>query len=196
MQRPPQIILNLIIINALAFFAKSVFDGSVDYGELISSLYLYPVYTPFFKPYQLVTYMFLHADIFHLLFNMLGLWMFGSVMEKMWGMKRFIIFYFACGLVAGVTQMLLGQGASIGASGAIMGVLVAFGMTFPNTELFIMPIPFPVKAKWAISGFILIDLLSGLADASNDPIAHFAHLGGALAGFLIMLLWKNNKKQY
>jgi membrane associated rhomboid family serine protease len=127
---------------------------------------------------------------------MLGLWMFGSVMEKMWGAKRFIIFYFACGIIAGVAQMFLGEGHSIGASGAIMGVLVAFGMTFPNTELFIMPIPFPVKAKWAISGFIAIDLLSGLADASNDSIAHFAHLGGALAGFLIMLLWKNNKKHY
>jgi rhomboid-like protein len=196
MQRPPQIILNLIIINALACFAVNVFGESVEYGELIGSLALYPVTTRFFSPYQLVTYMFLHADIFHLLFNMLGLWMFGSVMEKMWGAKRFIIFYFACGIIAGVAQMFLGAGPSIGASGAIMGVLVAFGMTFPNTELFIMPIPFPVKAKWAISGFIAIDLLSGLADASNDPIAHFAHLGGALAGFLIMLLWKNNKKHY
>lgn len=196
MQRPPQIILNLIIINALAFFAFSAFENNPEYQEVLGSLPLYRFDSDLFKPYQLVTYMFLHADVFHLLFNMLGLWMFGSVMEKMWGMKRFIIFYFACGLVAGVIQMLLGQGASIGASGAIMGVLVAFGMTFPNTELFIMPIPFPVKAKWAISGFILIDLLSGLADASNDPIAHFAHLGGALAGFLIMLLWKNNKKQY
>jgi len=196
MQRPPQVILNLIIINALAFFAESVFGNSMEYGELINSMALYPVDTPFFRPYQLLTYMFLHADIFHLLFNMLGLWMFGSIMEKMWGIKRFIIFYFACGLVAGVTQMFLGQGASIGASGAIMGVLVAYGMTFPNTELFIMPIPFPIKAKWAISGFIVIDLLSGLADSTNDPIAHFAHLGGALAGFLIMLLWRNNKRYH
>ena len=119
--------------------------------------------------------------------------MFGSVMEKIWDTKRFLIFYFACGIAAGLTQMFLGQGPSIGASGAIMGVLVAFGFTFPNTELFIMPIPFPVKAKWAISGFIVIDLVSGLADTSGDPIAHFAHLGGAAAGFLIVLLWKKNR---
>ena len=194
MQRTSPVVLNLIIINALAFFAVNVFGNDVAYEELINSLALYPIETILFRPYQLLTYMFLHADIFHLLFNMLGLWMFGTVIEKMWGAKRFIIFYLACGIIAGVTQMFFGIGPSIGASGAIMGVLVAFGMTFPNTELFIMPIPFPVKAKWAISGFIVIDLLSGLAGSENDPIAHFAHLGGAIAGFLIMLLWKKNKK--
>jgi membrane associated rhomboid family serine protease len=146
--------------------------------------------------------------------------MFGSLMEKLWGPKRFLTFYLICGLVAGLSQMgsyaytywsvdhsilspdefimyqnmLLGN-VTVGASGAIMGILVAYGYTFPNTQLFIMPIPFPIKAKWAITGIIVMDIIGGLTNSASDNIAHFAHLGGALAGLLIVLFWNRNNRQ-
>ena len=173
-----------------------------------------------FRPYQLVTHMFMHGGIFHLLFNMLALWMFGTMIEKVWGPKRFLVFYLVCGLGAALAQMgsytfdfwqidqltlsadnyeiyqtNLRIGCTVGASGAIMGVLAAFGYLFPNTKLFIMPIPFPVKAKWAILGIIALDVFGGVSRTPNDNIAHFAHVGGALIGFLIVLYWNKTNKQ-
>ena len=162
----------------------------------------------------------MHGGIFHLLFNMLALWMFGSLIERAWGPKRFLIFYLVCGVAAAVTQLAsyaydyrhidgmnlsleqvieyqnaLRASYTVGASGAIMGVLAAFGYLFPNTELFIMPIPFPVKAKWAVIGIIALDVFGGISKTANDNVAHFAHVGGALAGFLIVLYWNKTKKQ-
>ena len=173
-----------------------------------------------FRPYQLVTHMFMHGGLFHLLFNMLALWMFGTMIERIWGPKRFLIFYLVCGLGAALAQMgsytydywqidhsilsadlydqyqtALRLNCTVGASGAIMGVLAAFGYLFPNTKLFIMPIPFPVKAKWAIIGIIALDVFGGISRTPNDNIAHFAHVGGALIGFLIVLYWNKTNKQ-
>ncbi len=219
-QRTTPIVLNLIIINALVFLAQSVFGGMEQLNRVNDLFALHHYKSTEFRPYQLVTHMFMHGGIFHLLFNMLALWMFGTMIEKVWGPKRFLVFYLVCGLGAALAQMgsyafdfwqidqlnlsaddyeiyqtNLRIGCTVGASGAIMGVLAAFGYLFPNTKLFIMPIPFPVKAKWAILGIIALDVFGGVSRTPNDNIAHFAHVGGALIGFLIVLYWNKTNKQ-
>ena len=218
--RTSTIVLNLIIINALVYLAQSVFGGVEGNSKFTELFALHHYKSKAFEPYQLVTHMFMHGSFFHLLFNMFALWMFGGLMEKLWGPKRFLSFYMICGLVAGLAQMgsyaftywnvdhsilspdefimyqnILLSNATVGASGAIMGILVAYGYTFPNTQLFIMPIPFPIKAKWAITGIIAMDIFGGISNSASDNIAHFAHLGGALAGFLIVLYWNRNNRQ-
>ena len=216
------IVTNLIIINSLVFFAQMAFGGMEPMSKVNDLFALHHYKSDAFRPYQLVTHMFMHGGFFHLFLNMLGLWMFGGLMEKIWGPKRFLIFYFICGLAAAVAQManytyaywgidhsilsneaaayfqeIWLRNATIGASGAIMGILAAYGYTFPNTQLFIMPIPFPIKAKWAIIGIIAMDVFGGIANSSKDDIAHFAHVGGAIAGFLIVLYWnKKNKTNF
>jgi membrane associated rhomboid family serine protease len=221
-QRTTPIVLNLIIINVLVFFAQTAFGGNADLNSVNDLFALHHYKSEVFRPYQVVTHMFMHGGIFHLLFNMLGLWMFGSVVERAWGPKKFLIFYLICGIGAALTQMgsyafdywqldhntisaelevqyqvAMRIGCTVGASGAIMGVLAAFGYLFPNTELFIMPIPFPVKAKWAILGIIALDVFGGVSRVPDDNIAHFAHVGGALIGFLLVLYWnKTNKKTF
>lgn len=219
-QRTSPVVLNLIIINALAYFAQVAFGGSAPLNKVNDLFALHHYKSDVFQPYQLVTHMFMHGSIFHLLFNMLALWMFGSIIERLWGAKKFFIFYLICGLAAGLAQMgnyaydfwqidhasistelnaqyqiAMRMGCTVGASGAIMGILAAYGYLFPNTQLFIMPIPFPVKAKWAILGIIALDVFGGVSKASNDNVAHFAHLGGALVGFLIVLYWNKTNKQ-
>ena len=192
----PPIVLNLIIINVLFFFAQLLLGGNSGFiGELLNKLALFPIDSGIFQPYQLISYMFLHAGFSHLLLNMFGLWMFGSLMENLWGPKRFVIFYVACGLAAGIAQLLLGNGPAVGASGAIMGLLVAYGYTFPNTQLFVFPIPFPIKAKWAVIGILALDIFGGLSNSPADNIAHFAHLGGAVIGFIIVLYWNRTNRQ-
>ncbi|HPH86406.1 MAG TPA: rhomboid family intramembrane serine protease [Ferruginibacter sp.] len=219
-QRTTPIVLNLIIINALVYFAQVAFGGGSNVNTISDLFALHHYKSDVFKPHQLITHMFMHGGFFHLLFNMLALWMFGTLIERAWGPKRFLIFYLICGVVAAVTQLasyaydyrhidgmnlnldqvieyqnILRASYTVGASGAIMGVLAAFGYLFPNTELFIMPIPFPVKAKWAVLGIIALDVFGGISKTTNDNIAHFAHVGGALAGFLIVLYWNKTKKQ-
>ena len=173
-----------------------------------------------FEPYQIATHMFAHGNFMHILFNMFVLWMFGRTLENVWGPKRFLLFYLICGVGAAIahlgiqyirseqllaaleagtsTEGLIGAIApAVGASGAIMGLLVAFAYLFPNTELFIMFIPVPVKAKWAVIGYVAIDLFFGLANMSNDNVARFAHLGGALTGFILVWIWnKNSRKRF
>ena len=215
------IVLNLVIINALAFFAQTVFGGSGELNKVNDLFALHHYKSEDFQPYQIVTHMFMHGSFFHLLFNMIGLWMFGSMMERLWGPKRFLTFFLTCGLFAGLAQMgsyaytywnvdhqllspedfstyqnILRSNATVGASGAIMGILAAYGYTFPNTQLFIMPIPFPIKAKWAIMGIIALDIFGGISNSASDNIAHFAHVGGALAGFIIVLIWNKNNRQH
>lgn len=223
----PPVVKNLVIINALVFVAQLVFEK--DFA-LTDKLALYPVDTPEFKPYQIATHMFTHSQqmIFHIVFNMFALWMFGRILENVWGAKRFLFFYLVCGVGAAALHLLIqhlrydpelvnrfteayyeGDNArinslipklgfmapAVGASGAIMGIMAAFAYLFPNTQLYIMPFPFPVKAKWAVLGFAAIDLFGGVAKISGDNIAHFAHLGGALTGFLLVLYWnKTNRK--
>ncbi|UAY51990.1 rhomboid family intramembrane serine protease [Ferruginibacter albus] len=223
-QRTTPIVFNLILINVLVYLAQKIVTG-IDITGL-GALHYYK--SPLFKPYQLVTNMFLHApnQIFHILFNMFSLWMFGSILERFWGSKRFLIFYLICGLgasliielsvpfsaqqfaktldaiPAGVSQADIieaykTQYSSIGASGAIMGLLAAFAYLFPNTELFIWFIPIPVKAKFFVPIYMVIELFQGVHQFKGDDVGHFAHLGGALVGFLLVLYWnKANRKTF
>lgn len=211
--RFPPVIKNLIIINLLVWIAQVIYDkeNGIYTGWLTSKLALFPVNDPAFNPYQIITHMFAHASysgtayqsqivFFHILFNMFALFMFGRILENVWGAKRFLMFYMACGIGAAATHLAMqyfmgGDSPAVGASGAIMGVFVAFAYLFPNTELMLIPIPFPIKAKWLAIGYILLDLFGGFGQVAGDSIAHFAHLGGALTGFLIVLFWnKTNRK--
>jgi rhomboid-like protein len=230
----PPIVKNLIIINVLVFVAQL----TLTQFHLTERISLYPimpealharlikegVYDSFegFQPYQIATHMFSHSPsmIFHIVFNMLALWMFGRILENVWGSKRFLLFYLICGVGAAAchlimqyfrceqlldalvvndyatAQKLIGAASpAVGASGAIMGIFAAFAYLFPNTELFIMFIPFPIKAKWAVIGLAAIDLFGGLGNFSGDNIAHFAHLGGAITGFILVLLWNRRDRR-
>ncbi|MEP6927792.1 MAG: rhomboid family intramembrane serine protease [Ginsengibacter sp.] len=193
-QKTTPIVLNLIIINAIVFVAQMVFDST---WNLTNRLALYSYNSGLFEPYQLVTHMFAHGGFFHILFNMYALWMFGSVLERVWGAKKFLIFYLVCGLAAGLAQMFfVNGGAAIGASGAVMGLLAAFAYTFPNTQFYILPIPFPIKAKYMAAIYAAIDLFGGFS-GSSDNIAHFAHLGGLIMGFILVIIWnKTDKKTF
>jgi membrane associated rhomboid family serine protease len=198
-QRTTPIVLNLIIINVLVFLVQMMFDGpNPEDPKITSILALFPYHSDFFKPYQLVTHMFAHANFMHILFNMYGLWMFGTVLERSWGPKRFLIFYLACGLAAGIAQALLVKDApAIGASGAIMGLLGAFGYLFPNTQFFIIPFPFPIKAKYLVAIVAAIDIFGGFHPGGADNIAHFAHLGGLVMGLVLVIIWnRTNKKTF
>jgi membrane associated rhomboid family serine protease len=197
MQRTTPVVLNLIIINALVYVAQLILDKSIG---LTNVLALYSYDSDYFRPYQLVTHMFAHSPsmFFHILFNMYALWMFGSVLERLWGPRRFLIFYLVCGLAAGVAQMMLVKdGAAVGASGAIMGLLAAFAYLFPNTKFFILPFPFPIKAKYMVAILAAIDLFGGFHPGGADNVAHFAHLGGMVMGFILVMVWnKTNKKTF
>lgn len=196
-ERFPPIVKNLIIVNVLAWIAQLTLDSQLGITEKGA---LWPISTPLFKPYQLFTTMFLHGPIFHLFFNMFALYMFGRVLENVWGGKKFLIYYLACGIGASaahlIMQEIMGGGApAIGASGAIMGVMVAFAYLFPNTELVLFPIPIPLKAKWVVIGYVALDLFGGFGKVTGDNIAHFAHLGGALVGFIILLIWNKTNRR-
>lgn len=243
MNNLPPITKNLLIINTLMVAATIVL---YRYGiDLYQYLGLHFVVATDFHPYQFVTYMFMHggytsaggaitgvdvgATLMHLFFNMFALWMFGRVMEQVFGSKRFLVYYMVCGLGAGVLQELAqgihfyvvtnelianaaahGQQVSmsdllaydgfrdqfnywstVGASGAVYGVLLSFGMTFPNERMFIIPIPFPIKAKYFVMGYVVIELMQALT-SSGDGVAHMAHLGGMLFGFLLIRHWRRN----
>lgn len=229
----PPVVKNLIIINVIVWAAQQML-GQYHFTERIS---LYPImprqlhdilvsngiYADFeqFQPYQIATHMFAHGPLFHILFNMFALWMFGRILENVWGPKRFLLFYLICGVGAAACHLfiqylrceqlldliltnpnspklssMLGAAApAVGASGAIMGLLVAFAYLFPNTELYLMFIPVPVKAKWAILVYVLYDLIFGIT--GGDNVAHFAHLGGAITGFVLVLIWnKRNRRTF
>jgi membrane associated rhomboid family serine protease len=192
-QRTTPVVLNLIIINALVFFAQLFLDNSLGVTEKLA---LFPFKSGFFEPYQLVTHMFTHGGFGHILFNMFALWSFGTMLERSWGPKRFLIFYLVCGLAAGLAHLLLENVPAVGASGAIMGIFAAFAYLFPNTELIIFPIPMPIKAKFAVAIMAAIDLFGGF-NAAKSGIAHFAHLGGLAMGFILVIIWnKTNKKTF
>jgi membrane associated rhomboid family serine protease len=161
-----------------------------DYGLVVQLFALWPLESGGFWPWQVVSYMFLHAGFFHVFFNMLMLWMFGMELENIWGSKRFLWYYLICGLGAGLTHivvnMLMGQqGHVVGASGAVYGVLVAFAMLFPDRPVYVYFL-LPVRAKFLIIGFILIDIIGSMSTTSR--VAHFAHLGGAAVGFVLVTL--------
>ncbi len=217
--RFPPVVKWLIIINVLVYIVQITVGRQFGFTEEIM---LYPVTDPAFRPYQIITHLFAHSPemLAHIIFNMFGLWMFGSILENVWGAKRFLNFYLICGIGAAflhlfveyVTWQHLQQaismqdadtaerlraslGPALGASGAIMGVLVAFGYLFPNTELYLLFIPIPIKAKWAVLGYAAYDLFGGFY--GNDNVAHFAHLGGAITGFILVFIWnKTNLKKF
>ncbi len=210
-QKDNPVVFNLIIINVLVFIAQFVFDGHD--GLLTNKLAIHHYSSQFFEPYQVVTNMFAHGGIAHIVFNMFTLYTFGVWLEKVWGPKRFLIFYLICGLFAGLTQMMFlkdvlvfdphsGQnvlqvGSALGASGAIMGLFAAFGYLFPNTELMMFFIPIPIKAKYMVAIMAAIDLFGGLRPGGSDGIGHYAHLGGLVMGFILVIIWnKTNKKTF
>lgn len=189
----PPVVKNLLIINGVVFLAQLVF---FQYGLVELYGALWPLKTNNFRIWQLITHMFMHGGIFHLIFNMFGLWMFGSMLENLWGSKRFFQFYMICGIIAGLAYLLSGGYAkAVGASGAIMGVFAAFAYLRPNTPLYLMFIPIPIKAKYAMPGLIALDVFGAIAQVPGDNIAHWAHLGGALAGLVIVMLWNRNNRQ-
>ena len=212
----PPVVKNLIFINALFFLATEfLFRDFGDHG-LQGFLGLWPINNENFRPYQVFTHMFTHAGLAHIFFNMFGLWMFGRVLESIWGPKRFLLFYLVCGIGSAVAHMIVayfqyqpilealeyakatGQteyvehlqsfgGYAVGASGAVMGVMVAFAYLFPNTELMLLFPPIPIKAKWLIIIMIGFDLFGGLGKTS-DGVAHWADLRGAAVGFLLVYI--------
>ena len=218
MNNIPTMTKNLLIVNFLAFIATWVLERSGI--DLTSLLGLHFFLASDFHIYQFVTYMFLHGGLTHIIFNMFALWMFGSVIERVWGPKKFIFYYIVCGIGAGVAQEVVqyanyaieGLAAyqyvnvggvqmttnayinlwtTIGASGAVYAILLAFGMIFPNERLFIIPFPFPIKAKWLVVGYIAIELFSAMS-GPGDGVAHMAHLGGMLFGFLLIRYWQKH----
>ena len=144
-----------------------------------------------FQPWQVLTYGWLHGGIGHLVMNMFGVFMFGSVIERVWGQRRFFVYYLVCIVGAAVTQLLLqANGPTVGASGGLFGLLLAFGLMFPNQPLLILFVPVPVKAKWAVLGYGAVELFFGLSGQWSG-VAHFAHLGGMVSGLLLLLFWTN-----
>ena len=217
----PPVVKNLLIINVICFIPFIIFSAD-NYDKYIQHFGVFYFNSPFFKPWQPVTYMFMHGGWMHIIFNMFALYSFGTAIEYTLGSKRFFNFYFICGLGAIALQMaiqayevhsLTGHfildlkadipvdaagmkklqeiyfGPMVGASGAIFGLLIAFGMLFPNAELMIMFIPVPVKAKYIIPVYVLVELSLGIGQFSGDNVAHFAHLGGAILGFILVKAW-------
>jgi membrane associated rhomboid family serine protease len=196
----PPVVKNLVIINALFWLAGTLIRPADEF--LISNLALFPVGSPWFHSWQTVTYMFLHGGLSHLFFNMFALWMFGRQLEYDLGSKRFLIYYMVCGVGAGLIQLLVGWLAgsplnvpTVGASGAIFGVLLAFGMMHPNDIIMLLFPPVALKAKWFVVIYGVLELVFGLS-GKMDNVAHFAHVGGMLWGFLLLLYWKKSKRLY
>lgn len=237
----PPVVKNLLIINVIMFiatFALSEYD-------LRSILSLHYPKSVLFQPYQVVTSIFMHGNFGHLFFNMFGLVMFGTALERVWGAKKMLIFFLVCGLganiiyeivqhiqivnfladfnseqLAEIMEIVNGKGAEIsaqgmnysndplktinglwnggvlGASGALFGILIAFAMLFPNTELMLIFLPIPIKAKYFIPIYIVIELYLGVQNFEWDNVAHFAHLGGALIGFIIVKIWQKNRNTF
>jgi membrane associated rhomboid family serine protease len=182
------VVKNLLIINVIVFFAVWFL---IPIPGIEHYFILYRPFTYGFEPVQIVTHMFSHANIQHLFFNMLGLYMFGSMVETALGPKRFLLLYLISGLAASALQMFISPVPILGASGAVFGVTTAFATMFPNTQLMLLFPPIPMKAKYMAILFIAIGLYSGFS-GSNDGIAHFAHVGGAVCGFLMIVYWKQN----
>lgn len=215
----PTVVKNLLIINILAYFTSlTMARFNIDLNDLLG-LHFYMASD--FKPHQLITYMFMHGNFEHLFFNMFALWMFGYTLENVWGPRRFLLFYVVCGIGAGLCQEVvqyiqyavqlsgydyvnirgmhmpmaqyLNLMTTVGASGAIYGLLLAFGMLFPESRIYLYFF-IPIKAKWFVIGYAVIELLSGFLGSGN--VAHFAHLGGMLFGLLLIRYWRNKGELY
>ena len=218
----PPVIKDLLIINALVYFAQVVaqMTGTGWMIQVLAAGALYPpgsvealmqmaqlggqvptifgraapeaLVMPGFQPWQVLTYAFLHGGLGHLFFNMFALWMFGAQIEAAWGSRRFGIFYFSCVLGAALTQMMVMWGdptPTLGASGGVFGILLAFGMMFPERRIMLLIPPIPIKAKWFVMGLGALELYSA-ATGTQAGVANFAHLGGAVFGFLLIQYWR------
>ena len=189
-QTPP-VVLNLIIINVLIFMDTALLPKA---GNAIIEYFALSLGTPFFHVYQFITYMFLHANFEHIFFNMFALWMFGRTLEYELGQKRFLTYYMVCGIGAALIQYLTALAFGefplvlVGASGAVMGLLLAFGVLHPNAVIMLLIPPIPMKAKWFVVIYGVIELFLGWRGVGN--VAHFAHVGGMLWGFLLLQWWK------
>ena len=232
----PPVVKNLIIINVAMLLALFLFQQFFRVN-LNGILGMYYFQSPMFKPWQIVTHMFMHGGLWHIFFNMWALWIFGKTLESVWGSQRFLIYYLATGLGAAFFHMLVNylqfapeiaalksaysvdrinmallneilqpgnpfyalgkelMRPTVGASGAVYGVLLAFGMLFPNTPLFIIPIPFPIKAKWLVIGFGALELYLGVTQPGGS-IAYFAHLGGMIFGFILIKYWNKFTRNF
>lgn len=217
----PPVTKNLIIINVLFFLGTIVVER---YGiDLNNILGLHFFLADKFNPVQLFTYMFMHSGWSHIFFNMFAVWMFGCVLEQVWGSRRFLFYYILCGVGAGVVQEIvqfihyetvlsaydnvdlggeivpmtdyLNLMVTVGASGAVYAILLAFGMFFPNQKMFIIPIPVPIKAKYFVIGYAVLELYLGLSNKVSDNVAHFAHLGGMIFGFVLIMYWRKRKQE-
>ena len=235
----PPVVKNLILINVIMLLATWTFTKvfGIDLNQILG---LHFIKSPRFHPYQIITHMFMHGGLTHLFFNMFALWMFGRVLETVWGPKRFFIYYFVSGLGAVFLHTLVnyihyvslknslpienfnyviehgydifqqGKGftyskmqalneimvvPTVGASGAVFGVLLAFGMLFPNTQLMLLFPPIPIKAKYFVIIYGGLELWLGLTQPGSN-IAHFAHLGGMLFGFILIKLWKSDRNNF
>jgi membrane associated rhomboid family serine protease len=213
----PVVIKNLLIINGLAFLAQQTFDPA-HYGWISQMFALHDVRSVYFRPHQLVTHLFMHGGWEHIIMNMFALWLFGSALEIQWGSKKFLTFYVLSGLGAAIlhlgvlymenTPMLEYfhtmppamqeewlyrpdfrlNSITVGASGAVFGCLAAFGYLFPNRTVFLYF--FPIQAKWFVLIYAAGELWMGIRNSAGDNVAHWAHLGGALVGFLLARYWK------
>jgi len=179
----PQIAIGIIVVCVAVFLANNV----------SAQLALWPLYSNYFQPWQLISYGFLHGSFNHLFFNMFALWMFGFPIEKMWGSKKFATYYFICILGAGMVQLLVQYISgeiypTIGASGAVFGLLLAYGVTWPNAKLFLIFFPVPIKAKWFVLIYGAAELIFGVTGAMPQ-VAHYAHLGGLFFGAGLLWRW-------
>lgn len=189
------VVSNLIMLNVLAFLITLLLPQYLPWID--SKLALWYWEAPNFSPVQFVSYMFLHAGFSHLFFNMFALWMFGRQLEYDLGPRRFLTFYLICGVGAGVLNLLVMQftgdyGVTIGASGAVFGILLAFGLMHPNERLMLLIPPIPIKAKYFVMAYGALELFQGLA--VSDNVAHFAHLGGMLFGAILLYYWRAKRK--
>ena len=227
LQQTPNVVRNLIIINILFYIGS----GLIGEGESMRMFAgTYPG-SPFFKPWQIITHMFMHGGLGHIFFNMFALYMFGSQLERLWGPQRFLNYYLVSGLggfllheffigyalyqdygsffpaidamipegvspLDRVSYMEILYGRVVGASGAVFGLLLAFGMLFPNTRLMLLFPPIPIKAKYFVFGYGAIELFLALQNAQGDRVAHFAHLGGMLFGYFLLKRWQQDRGSF
>ena len=228
----PTIVKNLLIINGLMFLAQNTFAGPTSSINFEDYFALHAWQSDLYKPWQIVTHLFLHGDFGHIFGNMLALWMFGSILENLWGPKRFLLFYLLCGIGAAVIHLailsyelipLIRQYheiiaanmpassdfdnfiafynkkinvATLGASGAVFGILIAFVYLFPNTYIYIYFL-FPIKAKWLGILYFSYELFFAIKNSAGDNVARWAHVGGAVVGFILVFIWnRNNRKHF
>jgi membrane associated rhomboid family serine protease len=200
----PPVVRALLVVN-VAMFVLEIASG----GQVIYTLALWPLQSPGlttftqaappFQIWQLVSYSFLHGSVLHLLLNMYALWLFGTRMENVWGSRSFTFYYFFCVIGAGLVQLYIAtEGAhegsiypTVGASGGVFGLLLGFGLTFPNERLLLIFPPVALKAKWFVLIYGIIELWAGVT-GTQAGVAHFAHLGGMLFGFLLLMYWSRH----